>query len=86
MRTPKVWIARVGNFRFPGHWGHHPAPGELTLSCELSEAGTHTGRSVDVVIPADKLEVIASMVASAIVVRDDARARAARTAGLPGGA
>lgn len=90
MRQPRTWVARVANWRMPGSWTgpQGRTPGQVTLCCELSEAGkTHGGRSVDVVIPADHLEDLARIVASAIRDRDVARAAAYRRslAGLPSG-
>lgn len=90
MREPRTWIARVANWRMPGAWGGVSGrhPGEVTLCCELTEAGkTHGGRKVDVVIPADHLEEVARIVASAIRDRDAARMAAYRASlkGLPSG-
>lgn len=78
MKTPRTWVARIANMRMPGCWNpsRSPNPGRLTLSCELSDAGvTHTGRMVDVVIDADQLERVQSMIANAIGERDAARIR-----------
>lgn len=89
MREKRVWYARVANWRFPGSYrrDNQRAPGELTLHCELSEAGIHGGRVVEVVIPADQLEILLGMASNALRERNDARLGAMRAslAGLPSG-
>ena len=83
----RQWVARVANWRFPGGYSGPggTAPGQLTLHCELTEAGAATGREVHLVFPAEDLEVLSRLVDWAIIARNIARHQSRSMEGFPTG-
>lgn len=72
-RPPLRWLARLTSVRFPGGFtsgGSVEPKGTVHLAMRADDAGTYTGRDIDVVITPDQLDAIYHLISRARKVRD----------------